>query len=168
MSILSISEVCGQMTCKVVWRAIGWCAMIMCSIWSTFSWCVNRRSCATHLAVRTNRTVRQFGVMFMPYGYRAARCGVRSDQVRSAQRKPSHIRSNRNHRQVPLLENVFKLYDKMLAQRIKTRVKPHFRSWQTAGVQGADETAWVLNELVRQRARQGNGKHPFVLFVYYN
>ena len=59
-----------------------------------------------------------------------------------------------NYRQVSLLSDVFKLYDKILHGRIQPRVLPHLMPWQTGGIQGSDEAGWLLNELLCVRAQQ--------------
>ena len=70
-----------------------------------------------------------------------------------------------NHRQVSLFESMFKLLDKLLYYRVKFRVNPFLQPWQMGAGVGSDQAAWVLDQILRIRARSFNGVRTWLGFL---
>ena len=69
------------------------------------------------------------------------------------------------YRSVYLLAALFKLYDKMLFDRINPKVKRVSESWQAGGNRGADQTAWLLDQLLRSLQEGPDGRKTWVAFL---
>ena len=69
------------------------------------------------------------------------------------------------YRPIYLLAAIFKLYDKLLFNRINKHVSKASEPWQSGGSRGADQAAWMLNEVLWARRRQGIGNKTWVAFL---
>ena len=69
------------------------------------------------------------------------------------------------YRSIYLLAGLFKLYDKMLFNRINPKVKAMSEQWQAGGSRGADHAAWWLDQLLRARRREDGKRKTWVAFL---
>ena len=71
--------------------------------------------------------------------------------------KPSKDQATlEGYRQISLLAPLFKMLDKMLHLRVNPIIRKATAPWQLGGFQGADETVWVLMQVLFMCAAAGS------------
>ena len=56
-----------------------------------------------------------------------------------------------------ILAGIFKLYDKILFNRIRDTVREPSESWQSGGSRGADQAVWTLDRILHAHKQQVKG-----------
>ena len=69
------------------------------------------------------------------------------------------------YRSIYLLAGIFKLYDKMLFNRINGPVRNVSEHWQAGGSRGADMASWILDAVLRARRRKKGGAKTWMAFL---
>ena len=66
------------------------------------------------------------------------------------------------YRSIYLLAGAFKLYDRMLFNRVRKHVRSASEPLQAGGAKGADHATWILDAVLRARAQISSGKKTWV------
>ena len=81
-------------------------------------------------------------------------------------RKPGKLNGDiGGHRPISLMAALFKLYDKLLHQRIWPAIAAAVTPWQGGGIMGADVMVWVVNEIFNFRRACQSQNSTLAVFV---